>query len=159
MPPQKKKKPAGGKPKRKTPEARAETSKSEGRKGDGSFAKGNKIGNKGGRPPALLQKEYLDALKGKVSKAEWEKVVAAILAKAQDGDVRAMEALSKHVLPSPEQRIKMESDSRTNLRVSGKSLEELNSEMVSNLLEDMKARAYQEQALKAIDEARKTHNN
>jgi hypothetical protein len=63
---------------------------------DGTFALGNPGGP--GRPRRAVEREYLAALAEAVSPADWRAIVGKAVADAKNGNPKAREWLSKHLL-------------------------------------------------------------
>lgn len=65
----------------------------------GLFAPGNKLGR--GRPARAVEQEYINAVIGGVSMAQWKKIVKKAVADAVDGDWRARQWLSEYLIGKP----------------------------------------------------------
>lgn len=65
----------------------------------GLFAPGNKLGR--GRPPRAVEQEYINAVIGGVSMAQWKKIVKKAVADAMDGDRHARQWLSDYLIGKP----------------------------------------------------------
>ena len=66
---------------------------------NGRFAPGNKLGK--GRPPAVTQRERLEALLSVCSNADWLAVCATAVKQAKGGDRYARQWLANYLLPAP----------------------------------------------------------
>ena len=66
---------------------------------NGRFAPGNKLGK--GRPPAVTQRERLEALLSVCSNADWLAVCATAVKQAKGGDRYARQWLANYLLPVP----------------------------------------------------------
>lgn len=121
---------------------------------NGQFAAGNAGGP--GRPPAAKEEHYLELLRQTVDLSQWQTAISAVLRKAQEGDLRAFEALAKYIMPLPAQRLKLsEEPAQEEFRVAGMSPGELGESMVNRLIKKvMERRAYEKMVeadrLKAI---------
>lgn len=67
-----------------------------GRQADGRFANGNAGGP--GRPRRPVEEDYLRVLNESVSVQDWAQVVRRAVEDAKQGDARARDWLSKHIL-------------------------------------------------------------
>ena len=63
----------------------------------GQFTKGHKGGP--GRPPKATEQEYLDAFCEEVPLAQWRKLIAAQVRRAERGDLQAFGALANYLAP------------------------------------------------------------
>jgi hypothetical protein len=52
-----------------------------------------------GRPKRATEAQYLDALKATVTLERWQRVIEAALQQAEQGDPKARDWLSRHLLP------------------------------------------------------------
>ena len=65
---------------------------------NGRFKKGNPGGP--GRPPRMVEMDYLSALSEQVPREEFAAIVRDAVARARNGDAKAREWLSRYLLPS-----------------------------------------------------------
>jgi len=109
----------------------------------GQFAAGNAGGP--GRPPVAKEEQYLEILRQTVDLSQWQAAITAVLRKAQEGDLRAFEALAKYIMPLPAQRLKLsEEPQQEEFRVAGMSPGELGESMLNRLVKKvMERRAYE----------------
>jgi hypothetical protein len=63
---------------------------------DGTFGPGNRFGK--GRPRRLIERDYLGVISDRISVDDWKEVVEAALQGAKQGEFRAIEWLSRHLL-------------------------------------------------------------
>lgn len=79
------------------------------------------------------EEQYLELLRMTIDLAQWQKVVKAVLKKAQNGDLRAFEALAKFIMPLPAQRLKISEEPREAYRVAGRTPEKTSEIMMKRL--------------------------
>lgn len=65
----------------------------------GLFVKGNVIGKRGGRPSLAEQRRRLELLSQELDDQTWRQIARGIIYDALQGDLRAVEWLSKYLLP------------------------------------------------------------
>jgi len=113
----------------------------------GQFAAGNAGGP--GRPPAAKEEHYLELLRQTVDLSQWQTAIRAVLRKAQEGDLRAFEALAKYIMPLPAQRLKISDEPQKEFRVAGMSPGELGESMVNRLIQKVLERQAYEKMVEA----------
>ena len=87
-----------------------------------------------GRPTVAKEEQYLLLLRQTVDLAQWQKAVKSVLKKAQEGDLRAFEALAKFIMPLPAQRLKIsEEPHQEKYRVAGRTPEKTSEIMMKRL--------------------------
>ena len=72
-----------------------------------------------GRPARCAEELYLSTFRSSLPQKKWGEIVKAFVRKAAKGDHRAFELLCKFCLPTPQQRLRIESNEEEEVRIGG----------------------------------------
>ena len=72
-----------------------------------------------GRPARCAEELYLSTFRASLPQKKWGEIVKKFVGKAAKGDHRAFELLCKFCLPTPQQRLRIESNEEEDGRVAG----------------------------------------
>lgn len=75
----------------------------------GRFVKGAPSASPG-RPARATEKEYLEAMIGKVSLDDWQNIIAKAVQQARKGDRAAREWLANYIMGKPADKVQISSD-------------------------------------------------
>ena len=104
----------------------------------GRFLKGTAPGP--GRPPRKVEESYYQTLRANLSQERFAELVERVIQAAERGNERALETLLRYVLPTPEQRIRIEQEAHGEIRVAGLTPAEFDAETMRLLAEEIQKR-------------------
>jgi hypothetical protein len=80
---------------------------------------------------AAVEATYLATLKANVTQADLAEIVGGLVERAKSGDLRAIDLLFRHVLPTPQQRMVLDARKAENeFRVAGMTPDEVDKRML-----------------------------